>query len=286
MSVSEKRGCIEPVHSKLSISRQCELIALPRTSYYRQPGMVGESAENLELMRLIDEEYMRHPFFGSRKMKIYLIRQGHKVNRKRVQRLMRRMGIQSIAPKPNTSAPRKEHRVYPYLLKGIDIKEPNQVWCSDITYVRLTGGFVYLTAVMDWHSRYVLSWEVSVTMDDTFCVNALNSAIRRHGVPDIFNTDQGSQYTGKAFTDVLKDHSIKISMDGKGRAMDNIFIERLWRSVKYEEIYTKEYSSVTELIRALKDYFDFYNYERTHQSLNDLTPAEVHWGKSEFQKAA
>lgn len=286
MSVSEKRGCIKPEHSELSISRQCELIALPRTSYYRQPGAVGESAENLELMRLIDEEYMRHPFYGSRKMRNYLRRQGYKVNRKRVQRLMRKMGIQSIAPKPNTSSPRKEHLVYPYLLGGIDIKEPNQAWCSDITYIRLTGGFVYLTAVMDWHSRYVLSWEVSVTMDEAFCVNALNSAIRRHGVPDIFNTDQGAQYTGKAFTGVLKEHSIKISMDGKGRAMDNIFIERLWRSVKYEEIYTKEYSSVTELIRALKEYFDFYNYERTHQSLNNLTPAEVHWGKSEFIKAA
>jgi len=184
----------------LSISRQCELITLSRTSYYRQPGIAGESVENLELMRLIDKEYVRHPFYGSRKMRNYLRRQGRKVNRKRVQRLMRKMCIQSIAPKPNTSAPRKEHLVYPYLLRGIDIKEPNQVWCSDITYIRPAGVFVYLTAVMDRHSRYVLSWEVSVTMDDAFCVNALNSAVRRHGVPDIFNTDQGSLYTGKAFT--------------------------------------------------------------------------------------
>jgi len=286
MSVSEKRDCIESAHSELSVSRQCELIRLPRTSYYRQPSAVGESPENLELMGLIDEEYMRHPFYGSRKMRNYLRRKGFKVNRKRVQRLMRKMGIQSIAPKPDTSAPRKDHPVYPYLLKGMDIKESNQVWCSDITYVRLRGGFVYLTAVMDWHSRYVLSWEVSVTMDDDFCVNALNSAIRRHGTPDVFNTDQGSQYTGHAFTGVLKDHGIKISMDGKGRAMDNIFIERLWRSVKYEEIYTKDYSSVAELVRELKEYFDFYNYERMHQSLNDMTPAEVYWGEEECLKAA
>ena len=286
MSVSEKRGCIEARHSTLSISRQCDLIGLPRTSYYRRPGEVCESPENLELMGLIDEEYMRHPFYGSRKMSSYLRRKGHKVNRKRVQRLMRKMGIQSIAPKPDTSAPRKEHKVYPYLLKGLEIKEPNQVWCSDITYIRLQGGFVYLTAVMDWHSRYVLSWEVSVTMDDDFCVNALTSALRRHEKPDIFNTDQGGQYTGKGFTGVLKEHSIKISMDGKGRAMDNIFIERLWRSVKYEEVYIKDYLSVAELHRELKKYFDFYNFERPHQSLDDLTPAEVYWGKEELQKAA
>ena len=286
MSVSEKRGCIETGRSQLNISRQCELIGLPRTSYYRQPDRVYESPENLELMRLIDEEYMRHPFYGSRKMRSYLLRKGHKVNRKRVQRLMRKMGIQSIAPKPDTSAPRKEHKTYPYLLKGLEIKEANQVWCSDITYIRLQGGFVYLTAVMDWYSRYVLSWEVSVTMDDDFCVNALKSAIRRHGKTEIFNTDQGAQYTGKEFTGVLKEHSIKISMDGKGRAMDNIFIERLWRSVKYEEVYTKDYSSVMELNRELKKYFDFYNFERPHQSLDDLTPAEVYWGKEELQEAA
>jgi len=286
MSVSEKRGCVEPEHSSLSISRQCELIALPRTSYYRQPASFAESSENLKLMRLIDEEYMRHPFYGSRNMRTYLKRLGHKVNRKRIQRLMRKMGIESIAPKPNTSRPGKGHKVYPYLLKNLDINSPNQVWCTDITYIRLRGGFVYLTAVMDWHSRYVLSWEVSVTMDDAFCVNALKSAIRKHGVPDIFNTDQGSQFTGNAFTGVLKEHSIKISMDGKGRAMDNIFIERLWRSVKYEEVYIKEYSSVSELVQELKVYFEFYNEERPHQSHDDLTPAEVYWGKTEYLKAA
>ena len=259
----------------LAIFRQCELLELPRSSFYREPPK-GESVENLKLMRLIDEEYTRHPFFGVRQMKKYLGRNGYKVNRKRVRRLMQVMGIQSVAPKPNTSKPSKEHKIYPYLLGGLDINRSNQVWCSDITYVRMPGGFVYLAAVMDWYSRKVLSWEVSVTMDDSFCVSALERAIRRYGKPEIFNTDQGSQYTGKNFTDVLKENDIKISMDGKGRAMDNIMIERLWRSVKYEEIYLKDYSSVLDLIRNLKIYFDFYNGERSHSSLSDWTPAEVY----------
>jgi putative transposase len=244
------------------------------------------SQEDLELMRLIDEEYTRHPFYGSRKIRIYLKRQGHSVGRKRVQRLMRKMGIQSVAPKPNTSAPRKNHKIYPYLLKGLNINRPDMVWCSDITYIRLPGGFVYLTAIMDWHSRYVLSWEVSVTMEDDFCVNALESAIRRYGRPDIFNTDQGAQYTGKDFTGVLTKHGIRISMDGKGRAMDNIFIERLWRSVKYEEIYLHEYQNVKELIKALKRYFEFYNFERSHQSLDDQTPVEIYRVKDLAKMAA
>jgi len=286
MSVSEKRVCIQPETPGLSIVRQCELLSLPRSSYYRpvyEPSKISQ--EDLELMRLIDEEYMRHPFYGSRKIRIYLKRQGYRVNRKRVQRLMRKMGIQSLAPKPNTSSPLKDHKIYPYLLKGMNINRPNMVWCSDITYIRLSGGFVYLTAVMDWHSRYVLAWEISVTMDDDFCVNALKSAIRQYGCPDIFNTDQGSQYTGKDFTGVLLEHDIKISMDGKGRAMDNIFIERLWRSVKYEEIYLHEYQNVKELIVALKKYFNFYNFERTHQSLDDQIPIEVYRVK-ELEKMA
>jgi putative transposase len=262
MSVSEKRSCIDPAHQQLSISRQCELITLPRSSFYR-PERQGESAENLELMRLIDEEYMRHPFYGARKIRDWLINQGYDVNRKRVQRLMRLMGIASIAPKPNTSKGNIAHKKYPYLLQGLDINHSDQVWCADITYIRMPGGFVYLTAVMDWHSRFVLSWEVSITMDDDFCVSALQSAIRRHGKPEIFNTDQGVQYTGKTFTSVLKENDIRISMDGKGRWMDNVFIERLWRSVKYEEIYIKEYNSVTELVQSLKQYFNFYNFERT-----------------------
>jgi putative transposase len=280
MSVQEKRVCIEAGHPQLSIARQCELIGLPRASYYREVRLL-ESQENLELMRLIDEEYTRHPFYGSRKMRDYLHRQGQLVNRKRVQRLMRKMGLVSIAPKPNTSRKAPGHKVYPYLLRDLAINRPDQVWCSDMTYIPLEGGFAYLTVVMDWYSRYVLSWEVSVTMEEHFCVNALESALRRYEYPEIFNTDQGSQYTGKAFNDVLKEHKITISMDGKGRAMDNIMVERLWRSVKYEEIYLKEYSSVAELIEGLRLYFTFYNNERPHQGLSSKTPAAVYWGAAE-----
>lgn len=286
MSVGDKIKCIEPKDSDLSISRQCCLLGLPRSSYYRPRVFTFESNENLELMRHIDEEYLRHPFYGSRKMRDHLNRQGFTVNRKRVQRLMRLMGIESVAPKPNTSSAQREHKVYPYLLRNLSITEPDQVWCSDITYIRLTHGFVYLTAIMDWASRYVLSWEVSVTMDDDFCVNALKSALRRHNSPEIFNTDQGSQYTGNAFTAALKERDIKISMDGKGRCMDNIFIERLWRSVKYEKIYLQEFETVTELIAGLKEYFEFYNFERPHQSFSGKTPAEVYWGEKVAQIAA
>ncbi len=228
-------------------------------------------------MRLIDQEYTDHPFYGSRQMRNYLRRQGYRINRKRVQRLMHKMGIESVAPKPNTSKAHPEHRIYPYLLRNLEVICPDQVWCSDITYIRLAGGFVYLVAVMDWYSRYVLSWEISVTMDDEFCVSALESALRRHGRPDIFNTDQGSQFTGNAFTKTLKEAEVLISMDGRGRAMDNIFIERLWRSVKYEEIYLKEYSSVKELTCSLREYFDFYNTRRPHSSFGGKTPSEVYW---------
>ena len=248
--------------------------------------MGGETAENLALMRLIDEEYTRHPFYGSRKMRDWLERQGYVVNRKRVRRLMRKMGLESVAPKPNTSRRSPQHKIYPYLLRGLEINRPDQVWCTDITYIRLAHGFVYLTAVMDWYSRCVLSWEVSVTMEEDFCVSALESALRRHGRPEIFNTDQGSQFTGDAFTGVLKDAGVAISMDGKGRAMDNIMVERLWRSVKYEEIYLKEYEGVGELIEALKRYFVFYNDERPHQSHGGRTPAEVHDGSARLALAA
>jgi putative transposase len=282
--VVEKRAIIEPDHPKLSIRRQCELLGLYRSSYYRDP--VSETQENLRLMRLIDEEYTHHPFYGSRKIRDYLVRLGHRVNRKRVQRLMRLMGLASIAPQKRTTIPAPEHKVYPYLLRGLDINRPNQVWCSDITYIRLKRGFVFLTAVMDWHSRYVLSWEISVTMEDSFCVSALERALRRHSRPEIFNTDQGSQYTGSAFTGVLKDHGIRISMDGKGRAMDNIMIERLWRTVKYEEVYLKDYETVEELVTALREYFKFYNDARPHQSLEGRTPAEIYWGESGLLKAA
>jgi putative transposase len=266
---------VEPAHEEIHIVRQCELIGLPRSTYY-QPPRLGESAENLALMRRIDEEYTKHPFYGAHQMRDVLRRRGHWVNLKRVKRLMRLMGLQSVAPKPNTSAPRKEHVKYPYLLRGLDVNRSNQVWCSDITYIRLPGGFVYLTAVMDWYSRRVLSWEVSTTLDDSFCVSALESALRRYGVPEIFNTDQGSQYTSADFIKALKSRDIRISMDGKGRAMDNIFVERLWRSVKYEEIYLKEYGSVAELVRSLKAYFEFYNTERPHQTFGGRTPDEVY----------
>jgi len=287
MTIGEKRSHIDPEHPAVAISRQCELLDLQRSSYYRDVRCpCQETEENLVLMRLIDEEYMRHPFYGTRKMCSYLRRQGYKVNRKRIQRLMRKMGIASIAPKPNTSMPRKGHKLYPYLLRGMDIYRPSQVWCSDITYIHLSGGFVYLTAVMDCYSRYVLSWEISVSMDDEFCVSALSSALRRYEVPEVFTTDQGSQYTGNGFTGVLEKHGIRISMDGKGRAMDNIFIERLWRSVKYEEVYLKEYAHVKELVAALKRYFDFYNFERPHQTLDGKTPAEVYWRKSAALQAA
>jgi putative transposase len=267
---------IEPDHSQLSILRQCALLELPRASYYRNAVGAGESAENLNLMRLIDEEYTRHPFFGSRKMRDYLRRLGHRVNRKRVRRLMRKMGIKSVAPSPNTSKPSPEHKVYPYLLNGLDIGRANHVWCTDITYIRLAGGFVYLVAVMDWYSRKVLSWEVSSSMDESFCVSALERALRLYPAPEIFNTDQGSQFTGKAFTGVLKKHEIRISMDGKGRCMDNIFIERLWRSVKYEEVYLNDYATTEELRKGLRKYFHFYNTERPHQTFNGATPLEVY----------
>lgn len=271
---------IEPAHSVISVARQCELIHLPRASYYRSAdhSPVVETQENLNLMRLIDEEYTLHPFYGSRQLRNYLRRQGHMVNRKRVQRLMRLMGIMSVAPKPNTSKKGKAHKIYPYLLKGLVIDKPNQVWCTDITYLRMQGGFVYLVAVMDWHSRKVLSWEVSNTMDDSFCVSALERAIRLYGVPDIFNTDQGAQFTGNAFINVLTEQGINISMDGKGRWVDNVFIERLWRSVKCEDVYLKDYPTVVALRHGLSEYFRFYNDERPHDSLGKCTPSEYYEG--------
>ena len=267
---------IDPTHNQLSIVRQCELLDFSRATYYRQTDWMVESEENLNLMRLIDEEYTRHPFYGTRKMRDYLRRNGHQVNRKRIQRLMRKMGIKSVAPAPNTSKPHPGHKVYPYLLNALEIIRANQVWCTDITYIPMDGGFVYLVAVMDWYSRKVLSWEVSASMEDSFCVSALERALRLYPKPDIFNTDQGSQFTSKDFTDVLKDRDISISMDGKGRCMDNIFIERLWRSVKYEEIYLNDYATTEVLRKALKRYFHFYNTERPHQTFDGATPLEVY----------
>lgn len=275
---------IEPHHRLLSIGRQCELLGLGRSSYYRQPAT--ETDENLELMRLIDQEYTAHPFYGTRKMRDYLKRRGYVVNRKRIQRLMRLMDLASIAPRKRTSVPGGYHRIYPYLLRNIEITYPGQAWCSDITYIRLKRGFVYLTVVMDWYSRYVLSWEVSVTMDDSFCVSALERALRCYGAPEIFNTDQGAQYTGNSFTSVLKEHCIAISMDGKGRAMDNIMVERLWRTVKYEDIYIRDNESVADLVSGLRRYFAFYNNERPHQTFGGMTPAEVYWKACGVKRAA
>lgn len=285
MSVPEKIACVDGKDSSLRIRRQCELLPLPRSSDYR-PRSCFESVGNLALMRRIDEEFLRHPFYGSRKMRDYLIREGFCVNRKRVQRLMRLMGIESVAPKPNTSKRRKGHRIYPYLLKKMSITEPDQVWCSAITYIRMPRGLVYLTAIMDRASRYVLSWEISIPMNDDFCVNALRSALRNHQTPEIVNTDQGSQYTGNAFTGTLKENDSKISMDGKGRCMDNIFIERLWRSVKYEKIFLEEFETVPKLLAGLKEYFEFYNFERPHQCLSGKTPAEMYWGENIARMAA
>ena len=282
--MDEKRSCIEPATEELSIRKQCELIQLNRSSYYYQ-GQEFSVDPDLELMNLIDEMYTKCPFYGSRQMrnalrdrkKDYPDLNLSRINRKKVQRLMRKMGLVSVAPGPQTSKPGrgKNHQIYPYLLRGVDITRPGQVYCSDVTYIRLAGGFVYLTVVMDWYSRFVLSWEVSSSMDESFCVSCLETALRKYDKPEIFNTDQGSQYTGRAFTGTLKMHDINISMDGKGRAMDNIMVERLWRSVKYEEVYLKEYQSLEELKQSLKTYFQFYNYERPHSTFDGKKPAEM-----------
>jgi len=251
----------------LALRRQCELAGVARSSVYTLERVAAPSTDECKLLSLIDAEYTRHPFYGSRKIRKYLCDQGHEINRKRVQRLMRVLSLTAMAPGPNTSRPHPKHKVYPYLLRGVDITRPNQVWSTDITYIRLTNGFVYLVAVIDWYSRKVLSWRLSNTLDTAFCVDCLEQAIEDYGVPDIFNTDQGCQFTSEAFTGVLKSHDITISMDGRGRALDNIFVERLWRSVKHEDVYLKGYATMPELLIGLTEYFVFYNTERTHQSL-------------------
>lgn len=230
-------------------------------------------------MALIDKEYTDHPFYGSRKMAKWLQTQGYQVNRKRVQRLMKQMGLAGICPKKNTSKSTAEHKKYPYLLRGVEIEKCNQVWSSDITYIKVVGGFMYLTAVIDWYSRYVLSWRLSNSLEGSFCIEAVKEALEK-GIPDIFNTDQGVQYTSEGFIALIEGRGIKVSMDGKGRALDNIFIERLWRTVKYEEIYLKEYKSVKELRTNLRKYFQFYNSERLHQSLGYATPESIYWNNS------
>jgi len=261
---------------EVPILRQCALAEVSRATIYaaREAKPVDEG--ELMLKRLIDEEYTRHPFYGSRKMVVFLKEAGHTVNRKRVQRLMREMGLASMTPGPNTSRPHPEHKVYPYLLRGVPVVRPNQVWGTDITYIRLARGFVYLMAIIDWYSRRVLGWRLSNSLDAAFCVDCLEDALRVHGKPEVFNSDQGSQFTSEAFTGVLKREDIVISMDGRGRAYDNIFVERLWRSVKYEDVYLKGYATIGELTVGLAEYFAFYNGERPHQSLGQKTPNAVY----------
>jgi len=251
----------------LSVQRQCELLGLPRSTYYHSPQ--PESAENLKLLRQLDELYLRRPFFGSRKLAVEL-----GVNRKRVQRLMRILGIEAHYPKPNLSRPAPGHQVYPYLLRGVAIERPNHVWSTDITYLPMRGGFLYLVAVMDWFSRYVLSWELSNTLEISFCLAALEAAFG-YGQPDIFNSDQGAQFTSPLFLEPLRQRQIAISMDGRGRALDNVFIERLWRSLKYELVYPGDFQDGAELHAALTSYFHFYNYQRPHQALGYQTPANL-----------
>jgi putative transposase len=252
------------------------LVELPRSSFYFRPADASE--EDLRLMRWLDEQYTATPFYGSRRMQVTLSqRAGYPVNRKHVQRLMRTMGLQAVGPKPRLSVPHPGHRVYPYLLRDVPITRVDQVWSTDITYVRLRHGFVYLVAVLDWFSRYVLAWELSVTVDGQFCLDALETALA-DGTPEVFNTDQGAQFTASAFTDRVEAAGAQVSMDGRGRALDNVFVERLWRSVKYEEVYLHDYGTVPNARAGLGRYFQFYNHERPHQALGYRTPADVYAG--------
>lgn len=255
---------IESGHAEIPVYRQCELVGLSKAAYYYRPR--ERDALNETLMRLLDEQYTKTPFYGVPKMTEWLKREGYRVNPKRVRRLMRLMGLCAVYPKPWLSKPAKEHKKYPYLLRGLEIDCPDQVWGADITYIRLRQGFIYLVAVMDWHSRYVLSWEVSTTLTMDFCLRALENALTLSS-PEIFNSDQGSQFTSVEFTGRLENIGVAISMDGRGRAMDNIFVERLWRTIKYEEVYLKSYETVAEARESLAKYFHFYNTERLHESL-------------------
>lgn len=280
-SVEQKRALIDWSHEQLSVRRQCELLDLARSSLYYSPAT--ETEQNLELMRLIDELYTAHPVLGSRRMTAWLRDRGHDVNRKRVQRLMRQMGLEAIYPKPRLSLPDGSHRKYPYLLRGLAIERPDQVWSADITYLPMKSGWMYLAATMDWYSRFVVAWRLSNTLDGDFCLEMLQEALGARR-PEIFNTDQGVQFTAMAFTGCLESAGVKVSMDGKGRALDNVFVERLWRTVKYEDVYLRGYEQVPELHEGLRRYFRFYNEERLHQSLDYRTPLEVYRHKGAFQK--
>ena len=276
------RGSQAP--STLPKTRRCELLDVARSSAYYQPELV--SAQDLALMRLIDEIHLQYPFYGSRRLRNELEDRGHRVNRKRVQRLMRQMDLTALYPRRRTSQPGKGHKIYPYLLRHLSIERANQVWASDITFCPMAKGFMYLVAIIDWHSRRVLSWRVSNTLDTSFCVEALEEALQRFGTPEIFNTDQGSQFTSEAFTDVLKDKGVAISMDGKGRWVDNVFVERLWRSVKYEDLYLRAYETPAQLRAGLGKYFEFYNTKRRHSALDRRTPDAVYYDQANVKLVA
>ena len=277
MSREERKAMIAPERPGLSLSRQCQILSISRSAFYYSPK--GETAENLALMRRIDELFLRCPFYGSRQMVLQLGREGVHVGRHRVRRLMRLMGLEAIYQAPNTCAPHPAHRIYPYLLRNLTIDRPDQVWCADITYIPVRRGFLYLVAIMDWATRHVLAWRLSNTMDARFCVEALNEAMGKYGKPEIFNTDQGSQFTSFEFTGVLKGAGVAISMDGRGRCMDNIFIERLWRSLKYEAVYLHEMIDGFVAERVIGEWMMFYNTERPHSALGGATPAEAYAGK-------
>ena len=275
MSLSERRAMIEKDDTGLSLRRRCALLGVSRSGLYHRPR--GPSAEDLEVMRALDEQYLRTPFYGARRMAIALREQGFRVGRERVGCLMAVMGLVALAPGPKTSRRRAGNPVYPYLLKGLDIARPNQVWASDITYIRMDRGFLYLVALLDWATRHVLSWRLSATLDAEFCVDALEAALAMYGTPEIINTDQGAQFTGRDWIATVETAGARVSMDGKGAYRDNIFVERLWRTVKYEEVYLHDYADGVEAKRRLKAYFDFYNHHRPHQSLGYKTPAEVYF---------
>ena len=273
--MAERKKKVDRTH-ELPISRQCLALDISRSSAYRKP--VGVSADDIDLMRKLDELHLRRPFKGSRRLRDDLWdNYGLHVNRKRVQRLMRLMGIRALHPGAKTTRPNPQHKVYPYLLRELEINRVNQVWCTDLTYIPMRKGFLYLVAIMDWHSRKVLSWRLSNSLDAAPCVEALEEALANYGTPEIFNSDQGCQFTSEDFTDVLKDNGVKISMDGKGRWIDNVFIERLWRSLKYEEVYLKAYDSVAQARQGIGDWLMFYNEERRHASLSRMTPDQVYY---------
>ena len=275
---------IDPKHPTLSVKRQCRLVSISRSCFYG--GRQGESPLNLALMRRIDEQFMETPFYGSRQMARHLKRQGYDVGRKRIRRLMARMGLQAVYQKPKTTVRHPEHRTYPYLLRGLVIDRPDQVWCADITYIPMRRGFLYLVAIMDWYSRKVLAWRLSNTMDVEFCIAALEEAMMKHGRPEIFNTDQGSQFTSPRFTEILRDAGVRLSMDGRGRWLDNVFIERLWRSLKYECVYLHAFETGSEARLGIGKWIEYYNQHRPHSTLGGQTPDEIYLGTQITRQAA